>query len=307
MGENIKVGSRRSPLSVAQASLVIKKLKIQNPELEFEIQKISTEGDEDYRLELGTTTTGKDAFTKRIEQRLLSGELDIAVHSLKDLPSSLPIELMIGAIPDREDPRDVLVSVDNERLRDLPIGARVGTSSLRRKIQLLAYRPDIKVVDLHGNIGTRITKMRENGFDGLILAAAGLVRLGLVKQITEILSTEVMLPAIGQGALAVQVRKDDLVMRKIVQSIDDADTRAATEAERAFSERLGGGCNLPLAAHGIVNDGELSLEGMVASVTSKRMIRERVFGDAGNPSKLGGLLAERMLAQGAEEMVGESH
>lgn len=305
--EKIKIGTRKSPLAVAQTSLVVEKLKSRNPERGFEIHKIKTEGDEDYKLELGNSTTGKDAFTKRIEQRLLSGQIDIAVHSLKDLPSNLHPELIIGAIPERADPRDVLVSIDHVRLRDLPAGARVGTSSLRRRVQLVAYRSDLEVVDLHGNIGTRIAKMRETGLNAIVLALAGLIRLGMKEQITEILPTEIMLPAIGQGALAVQVRKHDTVIRKIVQSIDDANTRLATEAERAFSERLGGGCNLPLAAHGKVNGGRLGLEGMVASVTSRRMIREMVLGDAGNPSKLGGQLAERMLALGAGEMMGESH
>lgn len=306
MTESTCIGSRRSPLALAQTTLIVDKLKAKNPGLHFEVKKIRTEGDEDYKQELGTPTTGKDAFTKRIEQKLLAGEIDIAVHSLKDLPSRLHPELAIGAIPERDDPRDVLVSANNVRLRDLPSGSRVGTSSLRRRVQLLAFRPDIEVVELHGNIGTRITKMREARLDAIVLAAAGLIRLDMVGQITETLSQEIMLPAIGQGALAIQIRRNDENLERIVQLIDDPVTRAGVEAERAFSERLGGGCNLPLAAYGTVDNSELRLEGMVASIEGRRMLREKVVGDAKHPGKVGELLAERMLGLGAAEILSES-
>lgn len=306
MTEKIRVGSRKSPLALAQTNLVITKLRSKHPNIDFKIQEISTEGDEDYREELGTPSRGKDAFTKRIEQRLLNHEIDLAVHSLKDLPTQLPKELTIGSVPSREDPSDALISVKNLRLRELPIGGKVGTSSLRRRVQLQAARPDLKVVELHGNIGTRISKMQANGLDGIILATAGLIRLGLSDQISEILDTQIMLPAVGQGALALEVRENDVRIKKLVQSIDDPEVRMATDAERAFSARLGGGCNLPIAAYGKVTDGRLTLEGMVGSLDGKRIIRERLAGEAKHGGQVGALLAERMLARDALKILAES-
>ncbi len=306
MTEKILVGSRKSPLALAQTNLIITKLRSKHPDLDFKLLEISTEGDEDYKEELGTPLRGKDAFTKRIEQRLLSQDIDLAVHSLKDLPTQLPNGLAIGSVPSREDPRDALVSVRNLRLRELPTGGKVGTSSLRRRVQLQAARPDLKVVELHGNIGTRISKMQVNGLDGIILATAGLIRLGLSNQISEILDTQLMLPAIGQGALALEVRENDPHVTELVQSIDDPETRLGTNAERAFSAKLGGGCNLPIAAYGRVGDGRLILEGMVGSLNGKRIIRERLVGEAKDGNRIGYLLAERMLAKDALKILAES-
>ncbi len=291
---------------MAQTSLAMGKLKSRYPDLEFEICEISTEGDEDYKEELGTPIGGKDAFTKKIDQKLLAEDIDLAVHSLKDLPTQLSSELIIGSVLEREDPRDALVSQGNLGLRELPTGSRVGTSSLRREVQLKAARPDLEVVELHGNIGTRIRKMQSNDLDGIILAAAGLIRLGFSNQIAEILDTQLMLPAIGQGALAIEVRKSDSQVTGLVQSIENADTRLATDAERAFSARLGGGCNLPVAAYGRIREGRLTLEGMVGSVSGGRIIRESVAGEAKEADKVGALLAERMLAHDALKMLAES-
>jgi hydroxymethylbilane synthase len=306
MTEKIRVGSRKSPLALAQTNLIIARLRTKHPNLDFELLEISTEGDEDYKEELGTPSRGKDAFTKKIEQRLIAQDIDLAVHSLKDLPTKLPDALTICSVPHREDPRDALVSVKKLRLRELPTGGRVGTSSLRRKVQLQAARPDLQVADLHGNIGTRIGRMQGNGLDGIILATAGLIRLGLEDQISEILDTQLMLPAIGQGALALEVRKNDSRMAEIARSIDDWETRLGTDAERAFSERLGGDCNLPVAAYGRVSDGKLTLEGMVGSLDGKRIIRERIVGEAKEGNQIGVLLAERMLARDALKMLAES-
>ncbi len=302
----ILVGSRRSPLALAQTSLVISKLKSRHPDFEFEIREITTEGDEDYKEELGTPIRGKDAFTKRIDQRLLAGDIDMAVHSLKDLPTQLPTDLIIGSVLEREDPRDALVSSGNLKLRELPKGAKVGSSSLRRQVQLKVARHDLEVVELHGNIGTRIRKIKSNGLDGIILAAAGLIRLGLSNEIAQILDTELMLPAIGQGALALEVRKSDSQVTRLVQSVEDDETRSATDAERAFSARLGGSCNLPIAAYGRVREGRMILEGLIGSVREGRIFRERVVGENRQGERLGALLAERMLAQDALKMLAGS-
>ena len=306
MTEEILVGSRKSPLALAQTNLILAKLRAKRPTLNFKLLEISTQGDEDYKEELGTPSRGKDAFTKKIEQRLLNGDIDLAVHSLKDLPTKIPDELTISSVPYREDPRDALVSVRKLRLRELPTGGRVGTSSLRRRVQLQAARPDLQVVELHGNIGTRINKMQGNGLDGIILATAGLIRLGLSDQISEILDTQLMLPAVGQGALALEVRKNASRVAEIASSIDDHETRLGVDAERAFSEHLGGGCNLPIAAYGRVSNGSLTLEGMVGSLDGKRIIRERIAGEAKDGNRIGVVLAERMLARDALKILAES-
>jgi hydroxymethylbilane synthase len=306
MTKKILVGSRRSPLALAQTNLAISRLRSKHPNLNFEIREIRTEGDEDYREELGTSVTGKDAFTKRIEQRLLSGDIDLAVHSLKDLPTQIPSELSVGAVLEREDPRDALVSVGNAKLSQLPSGSRVGTSSLRRRIQIQAARPDLEVAELHGNIGTRIGRIQENGLEGIILAVAGLARLGLRREIAEIFETEVMLPAVGQGALVIEARKADSEVMDLAKSVEDPATRIATDAERAFSARLGGGCNLPIAAYARIIDGRLNLEGMVGSSDGERIIREKFVGKTREAENIGASLAERMLTHGASKMLAET-
>lgn len=306
MTEKIIVGSRKSPLAIAQTNYVITKLKSKHQDIHFEILHVSTEGDEDYKEELGTPKRGKDAFTKKIEQKLLTQGIDLAVHSLKDLPTQLPPELTLGSVPTREDPRDALISPKNLGLRELPTGGKVGTSSLRRKVQLQAARPDLELVELHGNIGTRIAKMQANGLDGIILATAGLIRLDLSGQISEILDTDLMLPAVGQGALAVEVRKNDSHILEVVKSIDDPEARLGTDAERAFSAHLGGGCNLPIAAYGRVDGGKLTIEGMVGSVNGRRLMRERLVGETKDGSRIGIMLAERMLARNALKILAES-
>ncbi len=306
MTEKILVGSRRSPLALAQTNLAVSRLRSRHPDLNFEIREISTEGDEDYKEELGTSITGKDAFTKRIEQKLLSRDIDLAVHSLKDLPTQLPSELDVGAVLEREDHRDAFVSIGNAKLSQLPSGSKVGTSSLRRRIQIKAARPELEVAELHGNIGTRITKMQENGLDGIILAVAGLIRLGLRGELAEIFETDFMLPAVGQGALAIEVRKADSMVRELVKSVEDNATRISTDAERAFSGRLGGGCNLPVAAYARIVDGGLNLEGLVGSADGGRIIRESIVGQTKDADSIGISLAERMLTHGASEMLAET-
>ncbi len=303
MAEVIRVGTRRSPLALAQTEQVIELLKRASPDTRFEIVKIVAAGDEDVRWKHGTMT-GKDMFTRAIEERLLRAEIDLAVHSLKDMPARLHPELVIAAIPLRGDPRDALVSASGMGLKQLPQGARVGTSSLRRRAQLLAHRPDLTIVELHGNVGTRLRKLREEGLDAIILAAAGLERLGLSGEITEILPTEVMLPAAGQGALAVEARRDDSYVIKIAEAIDDVSTRRAVEAERYFAEEVGGGCNTPVAAYAKIEDGMLILDGMVASPDGSKLMRDSVAGDSENPRAVAAQLVQKLAAKGALEIVG---
>ena len=295
MRETIRLGTRHSPLAMKQASIVAKQLKLTHRELNFDICPIATKGYETYQLDSRITGGVKDVFTKEVDQALLSGEVDIAIHSLKDLPVKPHPDIVIGSIPKRSDPRDALVSVDKITLSELPLNARIGTSSLRRRVQILEFRPDFKVMEITGNVGTRIEKMREMSLDALILAASGIVRLGLTDLIAEILPIEVMLPAAGQGALAVEVKRNDSTTLKIVQSINDQESSFTTNVERTFTERLGGGCNLPVAAYGQIHGNKITLDCMVATSNSTNLIREKAIDDSEN-SKIGASLAEKILS-----------
>lgn len=283
MKESIVVGTRASPLALAQTKIVINLLKRENKQLRFEIKKIKTEGD------LGVN--GKDTFTKAIDRALESSEIDLAVHSMKDVPVLTSKKLEISAFPKRESPYDVLITKrKRETLDTLPKSAKIGTSSVRRAIQLTAARPDIEIVEIHGNVQTRLKKLRTTDLDALILARAGLKRLKLNQG--KILSKEVMLPAPGQGCLAVMTRRNDPRIRKIASTIDDEDTRSAVTAERAFSRTLGGGCNLPIAALATVNGDKLVLDGMVESTNSRPVIaRSHIEGARKDADKLGRKLA----------------
>lgn len=295
MKESMVVGTRASPLALAQTGIVINLLKRKNRQsgLWFEIKKIKTEGD------LGIT--GKDTFTKAIDLALESSEIDIAIHSLKDVPVLTSKKLEISAFPERESPYDVLITKrKKETLDTLPRSAKVGTSSIRRAIQLKAVRPDIEIVEIHGNVQTRLEKLRTADLDALILARAGLKRLKLNQG--KILPREVMLPAPGQGCLAVMTRRNDLRTRKIVSTIDDEDTRSAVSAELAFSRTLGGGCNLPIAALANVNGDRIVLDGMVQSANSKPVItRSRIEGSRKDAEKLGRKLALQLKKAAMEK------
>ena len=279
----IVAGTRASPLALAQTRIVINLLKRKNKQLRFEIKKIKTEGD------LGVT--GKDTFTKAIDRALESSEIDLAVHSMKDVPVLISKKLVISAYPKRESPFDVLITKRKSVTLDtLPESAKVGTSSIRRAIQLKAARPDIEIVEIHGNVQTRLKKLRTGDLDALILARAGLKRLKLMKG--RALTKKVMLPAPGQGCLALMTRRSDLQTRKIVSTIDDEDTRFAVTAERAFSRTLGGGCNLPIAALATVKGEKLVLDGIVESTNSKPVIaRSHIEGKKKDAEKLGRKLA----------------
>jgi hydroxymethylbilane synthase len=298
--KTLVVGTRGSALARAQTRWMVERLQQMHPDVEFVEQIIKTSGDRGQIKEIG-------AFVKELEEALQRGEIDMAVHSLKDLPTRQPEGLVIGALLERADPRDVLISQDGLKLRELPAGARVGTGSPRRAAQLLALRSDLEVVPIRGNVDTRLRKLAagDGEVDALILAKAGLDRLGLAERVTEVLPPEAMLPAVGQGALAVEVRADDAFVLELVKALDHPGTRAGITAERAFLQTLGGGCRVPIAAYGRVEDGKLVLDGLVSSPDGRKVLRGRVEGSSDEAEALGRKLAERLLAQGAEELLRE--
>ena len=273
MRERLRVGTRGSPLALAQTEEAVARLRIAHPHRAFETVEIRTHGDEGYREDLGTSLDGKRAFTKRIEDALLEGTIDFAVHSLKDVPTELLPGLEIAAIPARADPRDVLVANDGLSLSRMPDGTRVGTSSLRRRAQLVAQWPGLHLVDLHGNVGTRLRRLDAKEFDAVVVAAAGLSRLGLGGRKPQPIEPEVLTPAPGQGALALESRSADSEIHSILQAIEDPLARRATDAERAVSARLGGGCNVPFGALATIADGSLRLHAVVASPDGQRIVR----------------------------------
>ena len=290
----VRVGSRRSPLALAQTNIVINMLRQRFPDIRFEVVGIITEGDKTSE----ERRRWKGMFVKAIEEKLIEGEIDMAVHSLKDMPTKLPEELTIAAVPKREDPRDALVSVNGLGLSSLPVGARVGTSSLRRRAQLLNVRPDLNIVEVRGNIGTRIDKMHKMGLDAIVLAYAGLRRLGLEGMVSEIIEPEIMIPAAGQGALAVETRKDDPDIISIVKSIEDRETRIAVDAERVFLERIGGGCNLPVAVYGRVTSDKLVIEGVIPRRNDGlELIRGKEEGPVDEAHLVAKRLAESLLSK----------
>lgn len=301
---SLRLGTRGSPLAMRQAGLVAEALGTQSPGLEVHFIPIKTSGDKLLDSPLAQAG-GKGLFVKEIEEALLNGRIDLAVHSMKDLPAELPPGLRVGAVLLREDPLDALVTRNGLRFAELPAGARIGTSSLRRQVQFLHHRPDLQIVPLRGNVETRLKKLETLNLDAVVLAVAGLIRLGLQHRITERLHPELSLPAIGQGALAIEIREDDPRVAPIVGSIDHRETRLATAAERAFLRRLGGSCVTPVAAFGQIEGDSLVLTGMVASLDGKRMVKEVLRGEASTPDTVGQALAEALLAAGADEILRE--
>lgn len=246
---------------------------------------------------------GKGLFVKEIEDALLRDEVDIAVHSMKDVPMELPEGLEIGVMSEREDPRDVLISKDRGRLEDMPTGARIGTGSLRRGFQLLHFFPDIKLVSIRGNLDTRIRKIQTDGLDGIIVAAAGLKRMGWADRITQVIPVEIMLPAVGQGVLGIELRKDDEPVLRTVSFLNHPRTSVEVSAERAFLKRLGGGCQLPVAAYGVKKENELTLRGLLGSLDGRELIKDEVIGSSDDAEVLGTSLAERILSRGGQAIL----
>jgi len=295
-----KVGTRRSMLALTQTKWVVEQLKKQVPEAEFELKEIVTKGDRILDVTL-SKVGGKGLFVKEIEQSLLDGETDFAVHSLKDMPAELPDGLVIGAIPKRVDPRDVLLSREGRKLDELPQGALIGTSSLRRAAQLLAYRPDLRIESVRGNIDTRIRKLTEGNFDAIVLAAAGLERVNWEGEVTQYLPVEISLPAVGQGALAIECRADDEETLALLKRLDDEPTRLAVSAERTFLHKLQGGCQVPIAAYATVDAGRITLTGLVGSPDGKKICKCTVVGS--DPREVGKQAADEVLRQGAGEIL----
>jgi len=303
-GTELIIGTRGSALALAQAEGVAAALRRARPGITVRLERIRTAGDRLADAPLGPAG-GKGLFVKEIEEALLAGRVDLAVHSLKDLPADLPLGLALAAFPSREDPRDVLVARGGGSLEALPEGAAVGTGSLRRQAQLLQLRPDLKVVPIRGNVDTRLRKLDAGEVEAILLAAAGLRRLGLEARITEYLPPDRMVPAIGQGALAIEVRERDLggALGEAVRALDHAETRAAVAAERAFLRALGGDCKTPVAAHATLAAGRITLRGVVASWDGRQAARGEVAGPAPEGERLGATLAEDLLARGGRAIL----
>ena len=294
----IRIGARGSALSLTQTELVARALR---EGAEVEVVPIRTTGDRLSRLE--AAMTGKDLFTREIDEALLAGRVDVGVHSLKDLPSRLPDHLTLAAVPRREDPSDVLVSRQRKTLASLPPGARVGTSSARRRAQVLAARPDAEVLEASGNIDTRIRRLDEERWDAIVLARAGLARLGRLGEVAEVLPFSTMLPAIGQGALAIVAREDDPSVRDRVSRLDDLVSHREVRAERALLDLLEAGCRAPVAGLARVEGDRLRLAGAVFAPDGSRTLREEAEGFAEDPESLGREVAERLLARGAASLI----
>jgi hydroxymethylbilane synthase len=305
MTPHLIVGSRGSRLALWQAEQAKARLIDLNPGLQIRIDVIKTTGD--VKSDPLSVIGGKGVFTKELEDALLDKRIDIAVHSLKDLPTIIPDRLLISAICEREDPRDALVmkiGVKVDSLHKLPSESVVGTSSQRRLAQLTALRGDLIVKDLRGNVDTRVRKLDEGQYDALILASAGLIRLGLETRISAAIKTDEMLPAVGQGAIAIEIRADDEIALAATSKLNHRETALACRAERAFLRRLGGGCQFPIAAHAKIDGDLLTLEGLVATPEGTRILRDHLAGAPDQPEELGATLADLLIARGANSLLG---
>lgn len=303
MSRGIIVGSRGSRLALIQAESVVAKIREVTPRLEISLREISTTGDRDHRTQLDQM--GPSVFVKELEEALLDNRIDIAVHSLKDVPTDIPQGLCLLAVTERLDPRDVLIS-SKGGLDEIPPGSRIGTDSLRRAVQLRSYRPDLIICSIRGNVGTRLRKVAYGEFDGVILAAAAILRLGWQERITEYLPLETFLPAVGQGALVIEARLGDEDIARLVSPINNLPTWQCVTAERAFLRAVGGGCRAPVAALGTVDGNILKLDSMVVSVTSLKMLHTSEEGTAISAEEIGVRLAEKMIGMGASEFIAEA-
>lgn len=300
----LRIATRKSLLALWQAEYVADTLRHHHPGLSVELVRMSTQGDKILDTPLAKVG-GKGLFVKELEQGLLSGEADIAVHSMKDVPVVLPEDLHISVICEREDPRDAFVSNHWQQLDSLPEGARVGTSSLRRQSQVRERRPDFHVLDLRGNVNTRLAKLDNNEFDGIVLAASGLKRLGLTDRITELLTPEVSLPAIGQGAIGIECRKGDTATEELLKVLEHTPTRTTIRAERALNERLAGGCQVPIAAYAELDGERLRLRALVGQPDGGKVIRGEMWGTPEEAEVLGVSLGEDLLRRGADKILAE--
>jgi hydroxymethylbilane synthase len=298
------LGTRGSQLALCQSQWFQSQVQKVAPEVRVTLKTIQTSGDKIVDVPLAKIG-GKGLFVKEIEDALLSGDIDFAVHSMKDVPAQLPAGLDILCIPPREDARDAFISRTGCSFEALPVGATIGTASLRRQAQLLQARPDLTITMLRGNLDTRLRKLKEGRFDAIILAAAGLHRLAWAQTITEYLPPVLSLPAIGQGALGIEGRADDEFVHSILSRLNHQQTQTTVTAERAFLQRLEGGCQVPIAAHATLSDAGLVLDGLVASVDGKTILRDQIEGTNQQAHALGVQLAERLLARGADKILRE--
>ena len=304
INQKLRIGTRGSALALTQSTWVADSIRARHPECDVELVTIRTKGDimQDVSLvQIG----GKGLFIKEIEEALLRAEVDVAVHSMKDVPAELPEGLEIAVTPLREDPRDVLVSAGNRKLEEMPRGARIGTCSLRRGLQLRNRMPDLEIVSLRGNLDTRLRKVETEGLDGVIVAAAGIRRMGWVAKVSQFIPVELMLPAVGQGVLGIETRQDDARVRGLLAFLHDPVTWCEVGAERAFLKRLEGGCQLPIAAYAKKTGDGVTLEGLVGSVDGRVMIRDVAKGSADAYEAVGLELAEKILAQGGRAILDE--
>ena len=304
MRTGITIGTRGSLLATTQSSWIRDQIRQQYPDTAVELLKITTKGDKILDVPLAKVG-GKGLFVKEIEDALLDGRIDLAVHSMKDVPTDLPAGLQVAIVPVRENPLDAFISTRYASLQHLPPGSRIGTSSLRRKAQLMALRSDLDIRDLRGNLDPRLRKLREGASDAIILAAAGLNRLNMEQEITALFKADEMVPAIGQGALGIEIRADDTELLQGLQFLHHQETAVAVTAERAFLLRLEGGCQVPIGAHATVTGNQVTLTGLVASLDGQTLLRETETAPGDTAVQLGTGLAESLLRQGGRKILDE--
>lgn len=298
----VRIATRKSALALWQANFVKAELEAAHPGLQVELVPMSTQGDKILDTPLAKIG-GKGLFVKELETAMLEGRADIAVHSMKDVPVDFPEGLMLHTICRREDPRDAFVSNHYQQLADLPQGAVVGTSSLRRQCQIKAMRPDLQIKDLRGNVNTRLAKLDAGEFDAIILASAGLLRLGFAGRIASFLDVGTSLPANGQGAVGIECRSDDVVVQQLLAPLEHKETRICVLAERAMNRKLQGGCQVPIGAFAVLNQNELWLRGLVGQLDGSEILRSEIKGEATQAEQLGTQLAEQLLALGADRIL----
>ncbi len=296
------IGTRGSALALAQTELIRERILRHFPDIEIAVRIIKTSADKDQTSSIRSGSS-VGVFVKELEQALLGGQIDLAVHSMKDVPTKIPDGLQIAAIPEREDARDALVANRITKLEELPSGALVGTGSVRRQAQILLMRPDLRIKDIRGNIDSRLNKLQDGAYDAIILACAGLNRLGLRHRISAPLDFSQMLPAPGQGSIAIETRSDDPRIPPIAASLNHTPTAITVSAERSFLHRMGGGCNVPVAVFALLNEGFVEIEGLVASPDGKRVLRESIRGDMKAADKAAVALADRILSRGGREIL----